>query len=165
MDIRATETLAWLDANAAAVALHPGAAYAEVEILRQLVNPEPVSCCSVLGTSYRRDLQRGVPVINNRAEARSLAHKIMFAGDFGRRALTVPAGYGALLEALMQQHLADADTLGELLISAHILGHNSSAVTTARATFDAAWTALDRNDFLGNYHCILVGALLYAMAG
>lgn len=162
-DQRAADTLAWLDAHAADVAAHPGAAYAEVEILRALMEAAGPQSGGLLAHAYEADLLRRIPSCNTRAEVRGLAHALMFASNFGRIAIVVSEGYGALLDALVAEYAEDVDTLGELLISAHILSHNSSAITAARAMFDGSWAALPRENFATSYHAVLVGGILYAI--
>lgn len=164
MNLRALETLAWLDLHAALVAAHPGAAFAETEILRMMVTQTGPIEGDVLAVAYQRDLARGVPAISNRAEARALAHAVMFASNFGREPLIVSEGFTVLLETLIVEYVDDIDTLGELLIVAAILALGSDTVTVARDVFDAAWGSLDRGEFAQNYHAILVGGLLYAMS-
>ena len=159
----AADTLAWLDAHAADVAEHPGAAYAETEILRMLVTSTGPQGVGILAEAYARDLARRLPSCESRAEARAFAHYVMFAAGFGRGSIVVP-GAGAALDAAVVSHQVDTDTLGELLIASQLLGHESTAITAARATFDAAWQALPRGDF-SEYHPILVGGILYALTG
>lgn len=164
MDQRAIDTLDWLDDHAADVAAHPGAAYAETEILRMLVTETGPLGGGVLAEAYLRDIAaRGLPPCANRVEARGMAHAFMFASNFGRDSVTPPVGMGIALDALLAEHEDDTDTLGELLITALIVGHQSSAVTAVRAVFDAAWSNVPRT--FDNYHVILVGGILYALAG
>lgn len=160
----ASDTLAWLDGHAADVAAHPGAAYAETEILRMLVTNTGPQGTGILAEAYARDVARRLPACGSRAEARSFAHYVMFGSDFGRSALAIAVGAGDALDSAVIEHAQDTDTLGELLIAAQLIGHQSAAITAARAVFDAAWQAMPRTDFDG-YHPILVGGILYALTG
>lgn len=163
MDQRAIDTLEWLDELDAEVLAHPGMAYVEREILRLLVAGTAPSTSGVTSTAYRMEAERRVLPMQNRAEARSVAHIVMFATNFGQVSMVAPSGLGAALDDAVVEHEEDTDTLGELLIAAHIAGHTSALITAARSVFDAAWAAepLEFN----NYHVILVGAILYAITG
>lgn len=164
MDPRATQTLAWFDSRSLDVSDHPGAAFAEVEVLRQLVDEAAPPARSVLATAYRRDLERGAPQFGDeRSDARALAHVVMFATDFGRDRLDLGHLFGARLEALASQHVEDTDTLGEILIACHCLSFTSPSIVAAREAFDVMWADEDR--LFSNYHIVLVGALLYAITG
>lgn len=158
MDQRAIDTLAWLDLNGTP----PGEGFAEVEILRQLTEGAPASGHNILAEAYRLDIARGISG-SNRVEAREVAHHIMFASDFGRRSVSVPSS-GETLDAMIIAHQSDTDTLGELLISALIIGHESQVVTDATAVFNPDWDALSRSNFAADYHAVLVGGIYYALA-
>ena len=160
MDTRSVETLEWLDS----VTLPDGEAYAERELLRLIVDGRPTSGPNLLATAYQRDLaQRETVFDGTRTGARQFAHKVLFASDFGGLPLEVPADAMAPFDAELTLNADDSDTVGELLITALILGYSSAATQAARAAFDLAWAGLDREDVAANYHCILVGALLYAL--
>lgn len=162
---KASDTLGWLDAHAADVAAHPGAAYAETEILRMLATNTGPQGSGIFAEAYRRDIARRLPTCDSRAEARAFAHYIMFAGAFGRSgAFSIAAGAEDAIDAAVVAHADDVDTLGELLIAAEIIGHTSAAVAAAKASFDAAWLLIDRDTF-EHYHAILVGGILYAILG
>lgn len=160
---KASDTLAWLDAHASEIAAHPGAAYAETEILRMLVTNTGPQGVGVFAEAYARDLARRLPPCENRADARAFAHYVMFAAGFGRGSISLQ-GAGPMLDTAVAAHADDTDTLGELLIAAHLLAHGSTAVTTARSVFDTAWLLIQR-DTIADYHPILVGGILYALTG
>lgn len=160
MDVRASDTLAWFYTQAAEVASHEGAAFAEVEILGQLVNGTPSVARDVLSVAYMVDATRRVPDLSDRAKCRAFAHAVMFATNFGGSAIVLPAGTQAAIESVLLAH--DLDTMGELLIAAKLAGYTSLALAAAKSTFDAEWEAVSR--VFDNYHVILVGALLYAVS-
>mgnify|MGYP000603131179 CR=1 FL=1 len=163
MDQRAVDTLAWFDSLSAEVESHPGAAYAEVEILRMLVTETGPYGVGLLATAYRRDLERRLVPVTNRAEARALAHYLMFATNFNRVGIVLGSNYSERMDGLLAEYEEDTDTLGELLICCRILQHETNAVTAAQAAFDSAWSTVGREDFQQNYHCILVGGILYSL--
>lgn len=163
--VRAAAALSFLEDNGAAVAVHPGAAFAEREILRAVLNADASGPAGLVGAAYLADLQRGVMVVEDRSQAYRFTHAVLFSSDFGRQPIEGVdlSGYGVLIEALVQQYLQDADVLGELLMSAKCLGYWSGAMDAALATFTAAWDALDRENFAESYHPLLVGGLLFSM--
>lgn len=165
VDPRALDTLAWFDAREADVLAHPGMAFAEREILRMLVDGTAPGSDDIVARAYRMDAERRLFQTGNRAEARAFAHIALFASSFGQIRLTPPAGTGEAIDQALIASADDTDTLGELLMAAHIYEHASPAVTAAREIFDEAWAQHPRDDFAQHYHVILVGGLLYAMAG
>lgn len=162
MDQRVADTLAWFAANAAAVDEHPGAALAEVEILRALATGAQVG--SIFAHVHEAKLLRGPRNTNDRGEAYGLTHDIFFATDFGRRELS-PAvdktAFAARIEALAPAYADDTDILAELLMCARILGHWSADLQALLERYIPQWNALDRANFSGSYHQILTGALLF----
>lgn len=162
MDPRAVDILAWLDTHASDVLNHPGAAYAETEILRMLVTGTGPATGGILSEAYRRDfVAHGFPNCQNRAEARGMAHTVMFGSNFGTEAISLPEGAGDSLDELLLTYSDDIDTLGELLIACHILEHTSTEVVFYRAMFETAIEEIDL-DF-ENYHVLVVAGILYAI--
>lgn len=161
---KASDTLAWLDSPEIdqAVMAHEGAAFEERELLRLMLGGAS-GTGGVMSAAYRNKLATHVPSLVGRAEARAYSHVVMFAADFGLDPVTHPVEVNPLLDQAVQIHEADTDTLGELLIAAHLLGHASASIGAALSAFDAAWDALPRT--FENYHPILVGGILYALIG
>lgn len=161
---KAADTLAWLQSPEidAAVMAHPGAAFEERELLVLMLGGAS-GVGGVMSAAYRSKLASHVPSLEVRTDARAYAHVVMFAADFGLDPVTHPAAVSLLLDDGLHAHENDTDTLGELLIACHLLGHKSPAVTEHRGNFDAAWAALPRT--FEHYHPILVGGILYALTG
>lgn len=160
---RSADTLAWLDMRQQDIMDHHGAAFAERELLRAMVGGATATG-GVMSAAYRALVATEVPDLTGRANARQYAHEIMFGSDFGCHTITVPAQALPLLEQSIVENEHDTDTLGELLIAAWLIGHESQLVDDYRAIFDAAWAALPRDTF-EHYHPILVGGILYALTG
>ena len=159
----AQETLDWLDSKDVDVCQHLGAAYPERELLRALVRGDTATG-GIFSSAYRALLQIEIPELQGRASARAYAHEVMFASDFGCHAISAPQEVQALLDSAIPFHLEDTDTLGELLITAHLLSYVSPVIKAAQLVFDSDWQALPRDTF-EHYHPILVGGILYALTG
>jgi hypothetical protein len=157
-----SDTLAWLDSNQAQVAAHEGAAYEEVELLRLMLSGAS-GVGGVMSAAYRNKLAFYIPSLTGRAGARAYAHIVMFAADFGLDPVTHPALVNPMLDEAVFAHQDDTDTLGELLIACHLLGHDSPVIQAASEKFLTDWQAIPR-DFT-NYHPILVGGILFALQG
>ena len=136
-------------------------AFAEVEILRMLVDRSAPGGDDITATAYRLAFERRAMPMGNRAEARGVAHVAMFASSFGQVLLLPPPGFAELLDKAIPRHLDDTDTLGELLIAAHAAGLDSAHIKAGRAAFDVAVRAIERT--FRNYHVFVVAGILYAL--
>ncbi|MES2488567.1 MAG: hypothetical protein V4607_02160 [Pseudomonadota bacterium] len=161
----AAEAVSFMETNNAAVEAHSGAAFPESKILRAMSGADSTGGRSVLGYAYQCELLRGAPSVTNRAEAYKLTHTIFFATDFGNKTISgiAMSAYCSLLDSLVITYAEDLDVLGELLISAKCIGHWSSAMDSALELFTDGWLEIDREDFGGNYHPVLVGGILFSM--
>jgi hypothetical protein len=166
VSLKSQQTLQWFEQNFANIAANDGAASMEFDILRHMVEATPSGPLGLFGDVNRHKLAQNLPMPQNRADVYGLTHLIFFAADFGRLPLAdVDLNhYRAMLDELLNTWVHDTDLCGELLICSKIIGHESGAVNSARVAFDAAWEALDRNNFAQNYHPILIGGLLYSMS-
>lgn len=162
---RVIDTLAWFDVKSATVADHDGVAFTELEILKIIANATPSSGAGILGDAYAQEARRGAGHYPNRNDVYRFTHQIMFATNFGRQELVGidQTGYGELIETLCAEHATDTDLLGELLICAKCIGYWSASMDAAMVSFTSQFDALDRGDFNGSYHPILIGAILFAM--
>lgn len=154
---RSVATLAWLDAHDETIRAHPGAALPERELLRGIINGA-TGTGGIMSAAYRALIEFKVPSLIQTQDARGYAHEVMFGSDFGLHSVAVPAEVEGLLDSAALLHGDDTDTLGEILITAHLIGHEMS-----RTAFTAAWDAIPW-DF-ENYHVLLVGGILFALTG
>ena len=148
---------------------HRGAAFTEVEILKQLASKTDSGPAGLMGDTHLKKLQKSVPKIDNRSEAYAFTHEILFASDFGRislkdKGIDLPA-IEKLLDRLVEEYAGDTDVLGEILIVAECIEYSSPRLKEGLDVFNKAWKALSRDskDFAENYHTLLVGGILYTM--
>lgn len=158
----AADTLTWLDSQETSILTHEGAAFEEVELLRLMLNGAS-GTGGVMSAAYRNKLTSYVPGLNGRAQARAYAHIVMFASDFGLDPISHPAEVNLLLEDSILENQNDTDTLGELLIAAHLLGVTSPTIEATYEKFVTDWSAIPR--VFDNYHPVLVGGILFALKG
>lgn len=163
---KATDALAFLDSKTVEVDAHRGAAYTEVELLRNLTENVPGN---ILQTAYLERMNFEVPSPQNRAEMYQATHEIFFATNFGRDVSLIndatKATWVAMLKNSLSSYTADMDVLAEILSCIHILGGWGANEDIIMIEYRAMWAAALAEGSFGKYHEILTGGVLFQLRG